>query len=97
MTNEYASVVRMLTPVLGRGRAFDPNSVPEATPLAREIAYGVLRDWFRLDAIAHQLLKKPLAESHIDVRILLLAGIYSVARHPAACPYQCQRRGERRF
>lgn len=75
--NEYESVVKLLTPVLARGRAFEPAGVAGASPLAREIGYGVLRDYFRLDAIVSRLVKKPLAEKHMDVQVLLLAGIYS--------------------
>lgn len=76
--NEYVAVTKLLTPVLGRGRAFEPAGNRDATPLAKEIGYGVLRDYFRLDALIGKLLEKPLATKHLDVRILLLAGLYSV-------------------
>ncbi len=76
--NEYTSVVKLLTPVLSRGRAFEPGRDAGASPLAKEIAYGVLRDYFRLDAIVSMLVKKPLGDKHQDIQVLLLAGIYSV-------------------
>ncbi len=76
--NEYEAVIKLLTPVLGRGRSYEPGSVAGASPLAKEIGYGVLRDYFRLDALVNRLVKKPLAQKHLDIQILLLAGIYSV-------------------
>lgn len=83
--NEYTSVTKLLTPVFGRGRFFEPGGDADATPLAREISYGVLRDYYRLDAIVSKLVKKPLAEDQIDILVLLYAGIYSVdaIRRPA--------------
>lgn len=75
---EYLSVVRTLLPVLQRGKSLDASWDTEATPLARQIAFGVLRDYFRLQAIVGQLVKRPLADKHLDVQVLLLAGIYSI-------------------
>ncbi len=76
--NDYEAVIQLLTPVLGRGRSFDAGRCPGASPLAREIAYGVLRQYFRLQAIVNLLVKKPLADKHLDIRLLIYAGLYSI-------------------
>jgi len=53
----------------GRDRAF-----------AREMAYGVCRHYFELDALLAQLLDRPLKARDADVRALLLVGLYQL-RH----------------
>jgi 16S rRNA (cytosine967-C5)-methyltransferase len=76
--NEYAAVVRTLKPVIVQGKSIDNNWDPEASPLAKQICYGVLRNYFRLDAIVGKLVKKPIPQKNIEVKILLLAGLYSI-------------------
>lgn len=76
--NEYLSVTESLVSVITRGRSLDAAWEPGTTPLAREITYGVIREYFRLGAIIDELIKKPLAEKHQDLRFLLMAGIYSI-------------------
>jgi 16S rRNA (cytosine967-C5)-methyltransferase len=56
-------------PLQGRDRA-----------LVREMAYGVCRHYFELDAILAQLLDKPLKQRDSDVHALLLTGLYQM-RH----------------
>ena len=82
---DYDAVVNLLLPVLQSGKSLDPGREPGATPLAREIAFGVLRHYFRVSAIVDRLVKKPLPDKHLDLRILLMAGIYSIdgIRRPA--------------
>ncbi|MEX2365399.1 MAG: transcription antitermination factor NusB, partial [Pseudohongiellaceae bacterium] len=75
---EYHAVVTSLLAVLGKGRSLDFGQDSSASPLAREITYGVLRDYYRLNAIVSQLIKKPLASKHLDIKILILAGLYSI-------------------
>lgn len=48
--------------------------------LAREIAFGVCRHFFELDALLAQLLARPLKARDADLRALLLAGLYQL-RH----------------
>ncbi len=48
--------------------------------LAREIAFGVCRRYFELDALLAQLLQRPLKARDADLRALLLAGLYQL-RH----------------
>lgn len=70
--DEGRSLVAALPPVLAelddaRDRA-----------LAQDLCYGVLRGWPRLDAIAQQLLRKPLAARDQDLHCLILAGLYQL-------------------
>lgn len=48
--------------------------------LAREIAYGVCRHYFELDALLARLLTQPLKARDTDLRALLLCGLYQL-RH----------------
>jgi len=46
--------------------------------LVREMAYGVCRRYFELDAILAQLLDKPLKQRDGDIHALLLTGLYQM-------------------
>ena len=46
--------------------------------LAQELAYGTLRWYYRLDVLLCQLLPKPLKARDMDLRCLLLAGLYQL-------------------
>ncbi|PCH61516.1 MAG: 16S rRNA (cytosine(967)-C(5))-methyltransferase [Gammaproteobacteria bacterium] len=46
--------------------------------LLKELCYGVLRWWPRLEAIEKRLLDKPLAAKHQDLRLLIWLGIYQL-------------------
>ena len=48
--------------------------------LAREIAFGVCRRYFELEALLAQLMDRPLKSRDVDVRALLLVGLYQL-RH----------------
>ena len=48
--------------------------------LAREIAFGVCRRYFELDALLARLMERPLKSRETDVRALLLVGLYQL-RH----------------
>ncbi len=48
------------------------------TPLVRQICYGVIRQYYALDKTLERLLEKPLPPKHLDLKLLLLAGIYSI-------------------
>ncbi|EED32050.1 ribosomal RNA small subunit methyltransferase B [gamma proteobacterium NOR5-3] len=47
-------------------------------PLCREICFGTLRQYPRLDALLGQLLQKPLRAKDRDVHALALAGLYQL-------------------
>jgi len=46
--------------------------------LMQALAYGVLRQYFKLEAMLQQLLQKPLRKKDHDVRITLLIGLYQI-------------------
>jgi 16S rRNA (cytosine967-C5)-methyltransferase len=58
---------------------------PRQRALAQELCFGTLRWYHRLDAVAAQLLRKPLRQKDRDVHALLLVGLYQllVLRMPA--------------
>ena len=47
--------------------------------LVQEIAYGCMRWYIYLDALASELLQKPLKPKDQDIRLLLLVGLYQLA------------------
>ena len=51
---------------------------PRDAALLQELAFGTLRWYFRLDALARHLLRKPLKARDTDVYVLLLSGIYQL-------------------
>lgn len=48
--------------------------------LIQELAYGTLRWYYRLDALLQQLMQKPLKQRDVDVRCLLLIGLYQLTQ-----------------
>lgn len=74
---EYASAVRTLLKVAA-GRSLDQAIGKKDSPLARQISYGVLREFYYLSACIEQLIDKPLPEKHQDIELLIMAGIYSI-------------------
>jgi 16S rRNA (cytosine967-C5)-methyltransferase len=75
--NEFAEAVAVLKQVLEEGKHLDESFTGNTSPLARQICYGVIRDFYRLDAIVESLLDKSLPDKHLDLYLLLLAGVYS--------------------
>jgi 16S rRNA (cytosine967-C5)-methyltransferase len=75
-----------MTAVLGRGRSLSSALEAEAAPLedpreralARELAFGVFRWLPRLDAILSCLLKRPLKAKDMDLRAVMLLGLYQL-------------------
>ncbi|HAK50613.1 MAG TPA: 16S rRNA (cytosine(967)-C(5))-methyltransferase [Gammaproteobacteria bacterium] len=49
-----------------------------ASPICKQICFGVLRDYYRLVYFRDSLLKKKLPAKHLDLNLLLLCGIYSI-------------------
>jgi len=52
--------------------------LPADRAFASEIIYGVLRDYFLLDACVSQMLDKPLRRKESVIRMLLLIGLYQL-------------------
>ena len=53
-------------------------SEPRERALARALAYGVVRDWYRLTALADALLDRPLRRKDADVQAALLTGLHQI-------------------
>jgi len=47
-------------------------------PLLQEVCFGTCRWYFQLDAMLAQLLEKPLKPKDLDIRCLLLTGLYQL-------------------
>lgn len=81
-----AAAALALRDVLASGRALDEALAQRLKVLddsrdrglAQEIAYGVLRRLPELQALADQLLQKPMKGKDADVECLLLAGLYQL-------------------
>ncbi len=92
-TRSRALATEILLEVLARRRSLRAGSLeplgrlpdPRDRALVREICYGVLRWLPRLEAILHHLLKHPLRKRDLDVRAILLIGLYQLmfTRTPA--------------
>jgi 16S rRNA (cytosine967-C5)-methyltransferase len=76
--SEYVHAVSALVKVIGEGRSLDNSFPAEISPLGKQITFGVLRDFYRLDFLIRNLLKKPLQAKHLDLELLLFCGIYSI-------------------
>lgn len=96
--NPRALAARVVEQVVVRSRYLDaaltealtalPQAQAQETALIQEMAYGVLRWFHQLQAVAALFLAKPLKEKDQDVYALLLTGLYQlrfmrVARHAA--------------
>ncbi len=75
---EYQSAVKVLNAVITEGKSMDDLFSSTDSALSKQISYGVIRDYYHLNALIAQLVKKPLVGKNINVHLLLLAGIYSV-------------------
>ncbi|HSD95856.1 MAG TPA: 16S rRNA (cytosine(967)-C(5))-methyltransferase RsmB [Sulfuricaulis sp.] len=79
---------RFLDTALAQSLATLPDNQKSDAALIQEMAYGVLRWFHQLDAIASVFIVKPLKEKDRDIQLLLLVGLYQlrhmrVARHAA--------------
>jgi len=79
-----ALCVRILCEVVEHRRYLDAvlderlPAAGEQAALVQEMAYGTLRWYHQLDAIAAQLLERPLKDKDRDLRLLLLLGLYQL-------------------
>lgn len=55
-----------------------PSIRDEQKPIYQQMNYGLLRHYYSLDLMLSKLLKKPLANQHADLKILLLLGLYQI-------------------
>ena len=77
--------IKVLQEVLFQGRSLStalPKLLPKADEgergLCQELSYGVLRHYLTLEAIAAQLMNKPLKSKDSDVHLLILLGLYQI-------------------
>lgn len=84
--NSRALAVRVLQRVLRDGKSL-PDAIqltarvgesPKNQALVQEIAYGVLRWYSKLAAVANQLLNKPLKPKDADLGLLIAVGLYQL-------------------
>lgn len=69
---------RYLDTALAESLAALPRAQRHESALIQEMAYGVLRWFHRLEAVAALFLDKPLKEKDQDVQALLLTGLYQL-------------------
>jgi 16S rRNA (cytosine967-C5)-methyltransferase len=75
---EYQQAVAALLKIVHKGQSLTNSLSPDMTPLAKQITHGVLRDYYLLDHLCGCLLDKPLPAKHLDLKLLLFCGIYSI-------------------
>jgi 16S rRNA (cytosine967-C5)-methyltransferase len=81
MSDPRLTAVRMLLRVTDGGQSLDRSievAGSDGVPLARELAYGVLRWYPRLQALASRLLERPLRERDRDIELVILTGLYQL-------------------
>ncbi len=83
--NARAAAAGVIAAVLGKGESLSTALAPALVrvpaadrPLVQELCYGTLRWQLRLDAILKRLLKRGLKASDLDLRALLLVGLYQL-------------------
>ena len=78
-TNPRARAAQLLAPVLSQKGAlkFVADDSADA-PLIRELCYGSLRWYPRLNRLLTQLLQKPLKQKDADIQALLIIGLYQL-------------------
>jgi len=75
--SEYLEVIHSLSRMLEEDRHLG-DCLENTSPIARQICYGVTRSWFYYDGVIEVLLDKPLPEKHLDLWLILMAGLYSM-------------------
>ncbi|MEK7207898.1 MAG: transcription antitermination factor NusB, partial [Pseudomonadota bacterium] len=88
--NPRAMAAQVIEQVLAKSRYLDtaltdaqarlPRGQAHEAALIQEMAYGTLRWFHQLEAIARQLLARPLKPKDQDIHALLLLGLYQL-RH----------------
>lgn len=75
--SEYLEVVNSLSRMLAEDRHLG-DCLEKTSPIAQQICYGVTRNWFYYDGVIEVLLDKPLPEKHLDIWLIIMAGLYSM-------------------
>lgn len=77
--SDYLDAVHSLLGVTRHGRSLDTALVAGASPLCKQICFGVLRHFELLNEILESRLRKPLRKKDADIKTLLLIGLYGLA------------------
>ncbi len=79
------AAARCLVNVVGQGHSlnralgqYERELAAEQRPLYRELCYGSLRHYWRLDAALQPCFKKPLKTRDLDIKMLVLLGAYQL-------------------
>ena len=75
--SEYLEVAKSLARMLEEDRHLG-DCLENTSPIGQQICYGVTRHWFYYDRVIEALLDKPLPEKHLDLWLILMAGLYSM-------------------
>lgn len=83
LTNPRLSAVAILQAVIRQKQSLD-NALEKAlnanldNSFIKALCFGVIRYYYKLTALAHLLLSKPLKDKDHDIYLLLLSGIYEL-------------------
>ncbi len=83
-TSARETAVVVICAVIQQGKSLtdalslSENLEPRERAFCRELCYGTLRWYERLNAILKQLLKKPFKPKDIDITVLALVGLYQI-------------------
>ena len=75
---EYLTLIRVLNAVIKNGRSMDRCFQEQDSPLGKQLCYGVIRHYYSLNKLLAALTRKTIADKHLDIQLLILAGIYSI-------------------
>nr|WP_075184736.1 16S rRNA (cytosine(967)-C(5))-methyltransferase RsmB [Teredinibacter haidensis] len=83
--NIRALAARTLAPVIAKGQSLSALFEPALEKvdakdrgLFQQLCFGTLRQYYQLQAIANQLLDKPLRSKDCDVSVLILLGLFQI-------------------
>lgn len=83
--NPRVAAARCLAAVVGEGASLsqqlplqEKHLDPQQRPLLRELCYGTLRHYWRLDAALKPLFKKPFKAKDQDIQLLIYLGAYQL-------------------
>lgn len=76
--SDYLDAIQSLMSITQHGRSLDSALKAGASPLCKQICYGVLRHHEVLNQTLAGLLRKPLRKKDADIKTLLLVGLYGL-------------------
>ena len=77
-TNQRAQAAQIIYQVINDRRSLNDVLSEQESGLVKNLCYGSLRWYFRLEAMANQLLNSPLRKKDYDVFCLILIGLYQI-------------------